>query len=538
MTDSNYITLYDSTLRDGAQARGVDFSATDKTAIAEALDAFGIDYVEGGWPGANSVDDAFFADLPVMSHATITAFGMTRRAGHSAENDPGLAALLNSDAKSICLVGKSWDFQVTEALELSPDENLAMIRDSIALIVAKGKEAMFDAEHFFDGYKARKEYALSCIKAAHDAGARWIILCDTNGGTLPEDIERIVHEVTEHIPGEQLGIHCHNDTGNAVANSLAAVRAGVRQIQGTINGVGERCGNADLVSIIPSLMLKMGYKTGVSSDNLTGLTRLSRLLDDRLNRAPDVHAPYVGAAAFAHKGGLHVSAMARNSATYEHIPPEKVGNQRSILVSDKAGRSNVLARLKELDIQNITPDDKRIDKLVEVLKAREADGYAYDSADASFEMLVRRTLKPHAIPDYFELLSYRVIDERRYDANRDLITMAEATIKIRLGSEVIMTVAEGNGPVNALDQAMRRALVQAYPEVRDMVLTDYKVRILTPEDATGAITRVTIESHDSDGKSWTTIGVSGNVIDASFKALQESIAYKLYSSGQRAKVIV
>ncbi|MCC7260327.1 MAG: citramalate synthase [Alphaproteobacteria bacterium] len=522
MTDRVY--LYDSTLRDGAQAMGVDFNLADRQAIAEALDAFGIDYIEGGWPGANPVDDAFFAATPKLKKAKLSAFGMTRRAGRSAANDPGLAALLDTGVSSICLVGKSWDFQVKKALEVSLDENLKMIRDSLKLLKDKKIEAVFDAEHFFDGYKANPDYALSCVKAAYEAGARWIVLCDTNGGSLPHEIGDIVRRVTTEIPGSHLGIHCHNDTENAVANSLAAVQAGVRQVQGTINGVGERCGNANLISLIPTLMLKLGYKTGVTPEKLTKLTHLSRMLDERLNRASNSHAPYVGRAAFAHKGGLHVSAVAKEKSAYEHIDPALVGNSTTILVSDKAGRSNLLAQLKKLGV-DVRDGDERLPALLKKVKEREQDGYAYEGADASFALLARRELD--TVPDYFELLNFRVLDERRYNARGKLVTMSEATVKLDIGGKMVLTVAEGNGPVNALDSAMRKALGRVYKRIKDIKLVDYKVRILTPQEATKAITRVTIETEDKDGERWTTLGVSPNVIDASYNALHDSITYKL-----------
>lgn len=530
------VYLYDSTLRDGAQARGVDFTLSDKQAIAKQLDKFGIDYIEGGWPGANPNDDAFFADLP-KTRAKVSAFGMTRRAGRSVENDPGLSALLDVPVKTVCLVGKSWDFQVTKALGISKVENLRMIRESIARVVSQSKEAVFDAEHFFDGYKANPDYALECVQAAHDAGARWIVLCDTNGGTLPHEVERMVGEVAQHIPGEHLGIHCHNDTDNAVANSLAAVRAGARQVQGTINGVGERCGNANLISLIPTLMLKMGFDTGVSDANLKHITQLSRLLDDRLNRASNPHAPYVGTAAFAHKGGLHVSAMAKDSSTYEHIAPESVGNARSILVSDKAGRANILTRMEELGLGDALESD-HIDQLVREIKRRETEGYAYEDADASFELLVRR--KQGKVPHFFDVEGYRVMGERRFNVKGELVNVSEATVKLCVDGECVMTVAEGNGPVNALDQAMRKALLPKYKALEHMRLTDYKVRILTPSDATKAVTRVMIESRDdshkqSDGHVWNTIGVSPNVIDASFMALNDSITYLLMHSRRGKK---
>ena len=534
--NADRVYLYDSTLRDGAQARGVDFTVTDKLAIARELDRLGIDIIEGGWPGANPNDDAFFAEPPQLHKAKLAAFGMTRRAGRSAPNDPGLAALLESGAGAICLVGKSWDKQVKSALGISMAENLRMIGESIAHVVKHKREALYDAEHFFDGYKNNPAYALECLKAAFDNGARWIVLCDTNGGSLPFEVEEIVGAVTKHIPGKNLGIHCHNDTDNAVANSLAAVRAGARQVQGTINGIGERCGNANLISIIPNLMLKMGLATGVTREKLTQLTHVSHLLDERLNRASNAHAPFVGTAAFAHKGGLHVSAMAKDSTSYEHIDPDLVGNRRTILVSDKAGKSNIIDRLKQFGIR-VKPDDERIGELVSEVKQREKQGYAYEGAEASFELLARRMLgaPPFSPPlaggvkgeEYFEVLGFRVIGERRFNAKGQLINISEATVKIAIGGEEILTAAEGNGPVNALDGALRKALIQRYPVLKDIQLTDYKVRILTPEAGTKAVTRVLIESRDRKGAVWNTIGISANVIDASFNALHDAVTYKL-----------
>ena len=526
------VYLFDSTLRDGAQTQGVDFSVPDKLAIARALDRLGIDYVEGGWPGANPTDDAFFADPPKLKRAKLTAFGMTRRSGRSAANDPGLTALLGTAARTVCMVGKTWDFHVKVALNVSLKENLAMIADSVAHAVANADEVLFDAEHFFDGYKANPKFTLDCVKAAHQAGARWVVLCDTNGGTLPDEIERIVGDIVPHIPGSHLGIHCHDDTGNGVANSLAAVRAGVRQVQGTLNGLGERCGNANLISIVPSLVLKMGYRTGVTEESLKTLTSVSRLIDERLNRAPNRRAPYVGESAFAHKGGLHVSAVEKDPRSYEHIEPERVGNRRNIVVSDQSGRANILARFREIGLE-IDPKSPKVNQLVEDVKAREFDGYAYDGAEASFELLARRALG--ALPEYFNLKSFRVIDERRWNARGQLVTLSEATVKLDVGNVSYMAVAEGNGPVNALDAALRKVLNPVYPELRDLSLVDYKVRILTPSDATGAVTRVMIESADSAGERWSTVGVSTNVIDASFNALRDSIDYKLFRDKARAK---
>lgn len=522
------VYIYDTTLRDGAQTQGVDFGPADKEAIARDLDTLGIDYIEGGWPGANPTDDTFFANLPKTKHARISAFGMTRRAGRSTDNDPGLSALLDVDVDVICMVGKTWDYHVDVALQISRDENIVMISDSIKHASSKGKEVLFDAEHFFDGYKANPEFAINCVKAAVDGGARWVVLCDTNGGTLPFEVEEIVRAVTKVVPGEKIGIHCHDDTGNAVANTLAAVRAGARQVQGTINGLGERCGNANLVSLIPTLSLKMGFDTGVNDAGLKHLTYVSRMLDERLNRAPNSHAPYVGESAFAHKGGLHVSAVEKDPTCYEHVPPESVGNHRHIVVSDQAGRSNMLARFREIGI-DIDPNDKRIANILEEVKENEMAGFAYDGAEASFELLARRALG--TVPDYFHCNSFRVIDERRWNAKGDLITLSEATVKVALKDGTEMAVAEGNGPVNALDAALRKVLLRLYPSLSSLRLVDYKVRILSPSQATAAVTRVMIESTDDQGNHWSTVGVSPNVIDASYNALRDSIIYMLYSQG-------
>ncbi|MBL9035101.1 MAG: citramalate synthase [Rhodospirillaceae bacterium] len=530
MSDDKRVYLFDSTLRDGAQTQGVDFSADDKAAIALALDRIGIDYVEGGWPGANPTDDAFFGSPPTLKRARLVAFGMTRRPGRSAENDPGLGALLNAKTSAVCMVGKSWDFHVDVALGVSNAENLEMIAESVAHAKTRRDEVMFDAEHFFDGYKANPGYALDCALAAHQAGARWVVLCDTNGGTLPHEIARIVGEVTKKIPGSHLGIHCHNDTENAVANSLAAVQAGVRQVQGTLNGLGERCGNANLVSLIPSLMLKTDFKTGLSDKDLAQLTHVSRLLDERLNRAPNRHAAYVGDSAFAHKGGLHVSAVEKDPRTYEHIEPKLVGNRRHIVVSDQSGRANILARFREIGFE-VNASDPKVASLVEIVKQREFDGYAYDGAEASFELLARRAIG--GLPELFKLSRFRVMDERRWNARGELITESEATVNVEVGGEATMTVAVGNGPVNALDTALRKALLPHYPQLDDMRLVDFKVRILTPQAGTEAITRVMIESADKNGERWSTVGVSPNIIDASYEALNDAITWKLLKSRDR-----
>ncbi len=527
------VYLFDTTLRDGAQTQGVDFSVEDKRTIAMALDSLGLDYVEGGWPGANPTDSAFFADPPALTRARFTAFGMTKRSGRSAANDPGLAALLSTKAPALCLVGKSWDFQVDVALEIPRGENLENITESIAAVVAKKREALFDAEHFFDGYKANADYALCCLSAAQDAGANWLVLCDTNGGTLPEDVYRIVSDVKARLPKANLGIHAHNDTDQAVAVSFAALRGGARQIQGTLNGLGERCGNANLCSILATLMLKEPYasqfETGADGDALSKLTSVSRLLDEILNRAPERHAAYVGPSAFAHKGGLHVSAVQKDPRTYEHIVPESVGNSRHILVSDQAGRSNIMARLALLGIE-VAATDKRITRLLEDVKAREFLGYAYDGAEASFELLARRALGQ--VPAYFTVQSFRVMVERRHNAVGELVTVSEAVVKLNVGGENFHNVGTGNGPVNALDQALRKDLGRYSSYLQDLRLVDYKVRILT--GGTEAVTRVMIESADSRGARWSTVGVSANIMDASFEALSDSICYKLYRDGAPA----
>jgi 2-isopropylmalate synthase len=527
------ISLYDTTLRDGAQTHGVDFSVEDKWLIAQQLDVLGLDYIEAGYPGANPTDTRLFAEAKPLGHARLTAFGMTKRPGRSLSNDPGFQALLATKVDAICLVAKTWDFHVDVALGTTLEENLAAIKESTAAVVASGREALIDCEHFFDGYKANFQYALDCAKTAYEGGARWVVLCDTNGGTLPEEIERIVAEVVKLIPGDQLGIHVHNDTDNGVANSLAAVRAGARQIQGTLNGLGERCGNANLTSIIPTLMLKSDYadrfETSVTPEKLRTLTHASRILDEVLNRAPNRHAPYVGEAAFAHKGGIHVSAVQKDPRTYEHVPPESVGNRRKLLVSDQAGRSNILAELDRIGIP-IPKDDPRIGKLLDEVKEREATGYAYEAADASFELLARRMLGN--VPQFFEVDSFRVMVERRHNALGELVTVSEATVKVRIDGETVLSVGEGNGPVNALDKALRKDLGPYQSFINDLELVDYKVRILT--GGTDAVTRVLIESRDGVGNRWFTIGVSPNIVDASFEALLDSINYKLIRDGAPA----
>jgi len=549
MENSSRVYVYDTTLRDGAQTQGVDFSATDKARIARELDRIGIDYIEGGWPKANATDDAFFADPPELSRARLAAFGMTRRAGRSADNDPGLGALLVTPARVVTMVGKSWDFQVTVALGIELDENLRMIADSIAHAGSKVDEVLFDAEHFFDGYKANPDYALAAVRAAYQAGARWVVLCDTNGGTLPHEVSRIVGEViAAGIPGSHIGVHCHNDSETAVANTLAAVAAGARQVQGTLNGLGERCGNANLVSVIPALMLKMGFTTGVSMEDLASLKAVSRALDDVLDRVPQRGQPYVGTSAFAHKGGLHVSAVARDPRCYEHIDPALVGNVRHFVVSDQAGRSNIVARMSEIGVDldavkrealvrvvaqmQVGFDPHSVTDLVDLVKKLEGEGYTYDQAAASFELLVRRALGE--VPDYFSLERYRVIDERRRNARGEWITLSEATVKVEVDGNDYMEVGEGTGPVHAFDVALRKVLVGVYPELTALELKDYRVRITESTVGTSAKTRVTIESEDGRGNRWTTVGVHSNVLEASLEALQDSITFMLFRLGTQS----
>jgi 2-isopropylmalate synthase len=524
--------LFDTTLRDGAQTNGVDFTLADKLAIARMLDELGVDYIEAGYPGANPIDTSFFAEKRPLQ-ARVTAFGMTRRPGRSAANDPGLAALLAAQTEAICFVAKSWDHHVRVALETTEEENLASIRDSVRAADANGREVLLDCEHYFDGYKANPGYALACAKSAYEAGARWVVLCDTNGGTLPHEVDAIVAETRKHIPGDHLGIHAHNDTEQAVANTLAAVRAGARQIQGTLNGLGERCGNANLVSIIPTLKLKPEYaerfEIGVSDAALAHIARVSHALDDILHRASDRHAPYVGESAFTTKAGIHASAMMKDPTSYDHVAPERVGNKRKVLVSDQSGRSNLLAELDRIGFA-VDKNDPRLGRLLDAVKEREASGYAYESADASFELLARRLLGK--VPRFFDVEKFDVSVEQRINAKGERITVSMAVVKVRVGEELLISAAEGNGPVNALDVALRKDLGKYQSYITGLELTDYRVRILNA--GTEAVTRVLIESVDETGEHWTTIGVSPNIIDASFQALMDSIIYKLVKSGAPA----
>jgi 2-isopropylmalate synthase len=523
--------LFDTTLRDGQQTPGIDFSLDDKFLIMEMLDRLGLDYIEGGYPGANPTDTALFSE-PRNLKAKFTSFGMTKRAGRSVSNDPGLQQLLQAKSAAICFVAKSWDYHVRVALGCSNEENLESIAESVKAAIAAGREALVDCEHFFDGFKANPGYALACARTAYEAGARWIVLCDTNGGTLPAEVGEIVRTVTRTVPGTHLGIHAHNDTEQAVANSLAAVEAGVRQIQGTLNGIGERCGNANLVSIIPTLLLKKThasrFETALTKESLSKLTQVSRAFDELLNRSPNAQAPYVGKSAFATKAGIHASAIVKEPETYEHVPPESVGNRRRVLVSDQAGKSNLLAELERIGLK-VDKSDRRLDALLSEVKERESQGYAYDGAEASFELLARRTLGE--VPHYFDVLSFRVIVEDRHNGNGKRETVSEAVVKVKVDGETFINAGEGNGPVNALDVALRKDLGKFQPHIKDLELVDYKVRILN--GGTGATTRVLIESR-AGAERWFTVGVSPNIVEASFEALSDSIVYRLIHLGVAA----
>ena len=512
------IQIYDTTLRDGSQAEGISFSLQDKLAITERLDGLGFDYVEGGYPASNEKDSQYFqraCELP-LAHVRVCAFGMTRRKGVKAAEDEGLRALLDSRAKTITIVGKSSLFQVTEILRTSAEENLAMIRESIAHLAANGREVIFDAEHFFDGWKADAGYSIAALRAATAAGAGMVVLCDTNGGSMPEDISRAVGSVVESV-SVPVGIHCHNDCELAVANSLAAVDAGAVQVQGTINGFGERCGNVDLISVIANLALKkQGYELLVPG-GVEHLTELSRFVYEILNMNFRPHQPFVGKSAFAHKGGMHVSGIARNTAAYEHVKPEAVGNERRVLVSELSGRSNLVAMTRH----KIPNDSKLMDAILSQVASLEHAGYQFEAADGSFDLLVRKcqgTFRPH-----FERLSYHV----NVETNAQGEIRTEATVKIRIGDEVRHEVAEGDGPVNALDAAMRKALNGRFPALQKLHLVDYKVRVINSEAATAAGVRVMIESQD-ETDAWGTVGVSENVIEASWIALVDSFEYCLY----------
>jgi 2-isopropylmalate synthase len=521
------IRIYDTTLRDGTQGEGVSFSMEDKVRLATRLDALGIHYIEGGWPGSNPKDLRFFRRMQdvAFKHARLAAFSMTRRAGGTAESDPNMQALVEAGAPVATIVGKAWDYHVTEALGTTRDENLAMIADTIAYLRPRMEEVLFDAEHFFDGFRANREYALQTLRAAEAAGAHWLVLCDTNGGTLPAELAEIVREVRRRLR-TPLGIHVHNDAECAVANSLAAVADGCDQVQGTINGFGERCGNANLVSVIANLALKMGLAC-IPEDSLRELRDVSRFVSELANRTPWAAQPYVGDSAFAHKGGMHVSAVVKHPETYEHVAPEAVGNRRRVLVSELAGKSNVLWEAREygLDLDRETPDSRRI---LDTLKALEDQGFQFEGAEASFELLMERALGRHR--PYFELEAYRVIVEEQ-GAGQEPV--AEATVRVRVKGILEHTAAAGNGPVNALDHALRKALEEFYPGLRTMRLLDYKVRILDESHGTAAKTRVLITSGDGE-ETWGTVGVADNIIEASWQALVDSVEYKLRADDRRA----
>jgi 2-isopropylmalate synthase len=527
---SKTIRIFDTTLRDGTQGEKVAFSAEDKFRIAKRLDEFGIHYIEGGWPGSNPKDMAFFekAKKHTFKHAKVVAFGSTCRAGNSPAEDPNLKAMIDAGTPVVSMFGKTWLLHVEEALKISPDENLQLISGSVNHLKDHGKEVVYDAEHFFDGYKNDSEYAIRTLRAAEAAGADVLVLCDTNGGTLTHEITRIVNEVREKV-SLPLGIHTHNDCGLAVANALAAVEAGVDHVQGTINGYGERCGNANLCSVIPNLQLKMGIRC-VQDDKIPQLTSLSKFVNELANLVPDNKQPFVGKSAFAHKGGIHVSAVMRNAATYEHIKPEDIGNRRRVLVSDLSGKSNLIYKSDELGFE-FDKNSKQSSAIVQKLKQLENEGYQYEAAEASFELLVKQMTGQ--APDFFSLEGFRVIMERNAKGE----SRSEATIKVCVNGQMELSAAEGNGPVHALDAAIRRALREFYPEIQSMKLQDYKVRVLNEKDGTGAKVRVLIDSV-KDGRSWGTVGVSENIIDASWQALSEGITYFLMNQNSKPKKIM
>ncbi|MDA8212006.1 MAG: citramalate synthase [Clostridia bacterium] len=521
----NLIKIYDTTLRDGTQGEGIAFSAEDKVKIALRLDQLGVHYIEGGWPGSNPKDLEFFRRIQDhrLNTAKVSAFGSTRRPGIAVEDDPNLKALLEAGTPVCTIFGKTWDFHVEKALQTTLEENLAMIRESVAYLKAQGREVVYDAEHFFDGFKANPAYALETLKAAQAGGASTLVLCDTNGGSMPWEIFNIIEQVKAGV-SIPLGIHAHNDGELAVANSITAVQAGATHVQGTVNGFGERCGNANLCSIIPNLVFKMGHQ-GIDKELLQGLTEFSRYVSELANIHPFAHQPFVGKSAFAHKGGVHVSALLKNPATYEHMEPELVGNQRRVLVSELSGVSNLVYKAGELgfDINHTNPETR---KILEEIKTLEFEGFQFEGAEGSFELLMRRAFEEYQDP--FCLEAFRVINEKR-EGNS---VHSEVVIKLQVGSEVVHTAAEGNGPVHALDNALRKALEGAYPEIKNMKLTDYKVRVLQEKDGTAARVRVLIESSDGHN-SWGTVGVSENIIEASWQALADSVAYGLLKAGRK-----
>ncbi len=521
------VRIYDTTLRDGAQAEGISFSSTDKLLICRQLDEFGVHYVEGGWPGSNPKDMDFFHEIrrAELRRTKVAAFGSTRRAGGTAADDPNVRALVEAGTAVVTLFGKSWMLHVRDVLRTSAEENLAMIADTVRFFKERGREVLYDAEHFFDGCRDDAEYAMRTLQAAVEAGADWLVLCDTNGGSLPWDVARIVEETAARFPDVPIGIHTHNDAELAVANSLVAVERGASMVQGTVNGYGERCGNANLVSILPALVLKMGIEA-VPRDKLRELRALSMFIDELANVRHNNRAPYVGQSAFAHKGGMHVNAVGKNARTFEHIEPESVGNRRRVLVSELAGRSNILLKARELDIP-LDEDGAEARAVLDRIKELEHEGYEYEAADASFQLVAARVLNRYR--PFFDLDAFRVIVEKRA---ADEPCISEATIKLHVDGREEHTAAEGDGPVNALDRALRKALTKFYPAIGGMQLVDFKVRILDPQSGTGAKTRVLIES--SDGESiWGTVGVSDNIIEASWQAVVDSVEYKLFRDMNR-----
>lgn len=525
------VELFDTTLRDGAQTAGISFSVADKIRISNRLAGFGIDWIEGGWPGASPKDDLFFEQMRSRNWATsrLVAFGSTARPGHAVEKDRGLNNLIESGADAVCIFGKSWDVHVTKALSITLEENLQLVRESVAYLKQHFTSVFFDAEHFFDGFAANENYALQVLEAAVEGGADTLVLCDTNGGSSPFPVFDVVTRVRKHLPGQKLGIHAHNDCEMAVANSVAAVRAGAQQVQGTINGVGERCGNANLISIIPVLQLKVKVDCGVPPEQLRQLSSLSQFVNEMANRLPWQHQPFVGQNAFAHKGGIHVSAIRKQSNLYEHIDPDLVGNEQRVLVSDQAGRSNILSKLQQLEPEaGLADDDPVVAEAVQRIKELEATGYAFEGADASFQLLLRRSMG--RFQRHFELVRFRVYDEKRGHLEA---TESEATVLVRVGGVLKHSAALGNGPVNAMDKALRAALVDAYPGLESMFLTDFKVRVLSTREATEAAVRVLIESSDGKRK-WNTVGVSTDVLEAAYRALNDAIEYKLVMDGVAA----
>ena len=527
MSENQKIWLYDTTLRDGAQREGISLSVSDKIKIVQTLDRMGIPFIEGGWPGANPKDVQFFWQVQEISlqQAQVVAFCSTRRPHKPVETDKMLQAILNANTQWITLFGKSWDLHVTDSLKTTLEENLLMIEETIAYLISHQRQVIYDAEHWFDGYMANPDYALATLKAAIKGGAKWLVLCDTNGGMLPHQVSSIVAEVKSHLKSElaqnqvKLGIHTHNDSGTAVANAIAGVIDGVEMVQGTMNGYGERCGNANLCTLIPNLQLKLGYDC-LSKPQLTQLTSNSRLISELVNLAPDDHAPFVGRSAFAHKGGIHVSAVTRNPITYEHIEPKVIGNERRIVVSEQSGLSNVIAKAKSLGI-NLSKKDPICQQLVRKLKQLEHEGYQFEAADASFKLLMLSAFKQRAklfTIKRFQVHSDIVLTDAFFDSN------VLATIKIVVGEEELLEIAQGNGPVSALDKALRKALVQFYPEIAEFQLTDYKVRILDSKQGTQAKTRVLVESSNGEQR-WRTVGVSCNILDASYQAVIEGIEY-------------